>query len=73
MSSIPLAAVILGLSLGTVFLFLCDASLSRIARKQSELEEAKKTGSHKARLQYPHIDLSRCLGCGTCVRACPES
>jgi len=33
---------------------------------------ARETGSHRARLQYPEIDLSRCIGCGTCVQACPE-
>lgn len=35
-------------------------------------EEARARGSHKARLQYPEVDLSRCIGCGICVKACPE-
>lgn len=34
--------------------------------------EARRSGSHRARLQHPHVDLSRCIGCGTCVAACPE-
>ena len=25
-----------------------------------------------ARLQHPKIDLANCIGCGACVRACPE-
>ena len=36
------------------------------------IEDAKEKGSHKAQLQYPIVDLSRCLGCATCIRACPE-
>lgn len=38
----------------------------------AERKLARETGSHRARLQYPEIDLSRCIGCGTCVAACPE-
>ncbi|MCA8941898.1 MAG: 4Fe-4S dicluster domain-containing protein, partial [Planctomycetes bacterium] len=37
-----------------------------------ERATAVETGSAKARLQHPHIDLSLCMGCGACVRACPE-
>ncbi|MBI5361778.1 MAG: NAD(P)-binding domain-containing protein [Planctomycetes bacterium] len=35
-------------------------------------ERAVRAGSEKAQLQHPVIDLSRCLGCGKCVTACPE-
>ncbi|MEZ6016774.1 MAG: NAD(P)-binding domain-containing protein [Planctomycetota bacterium] len=49
------------------------------AREQSvrekvsaEVAVARERGSDRARLQYPHVDLSRCLGCGLCVSACPE-
>ncbi|MCE9595102.1 MAG: NAD(P)-binding domain-containing protein [Planctomycetes bacterium] len=38
----------------------------------TERERAIRAGSHKARLQHPAIDLSRCIGCGLCVTACPE-
>jgi thioredoxin reductase/Pyruvate/2-oxoacid:ferredoxin oxidoreductase delta subunit len=38
----------------------------------SERQRAVASGTHAARLQYPHVDLARCLGCGTCVQACPE-
>ena len=37
-----------------------------------ELADARQRGSREARLQYPQIDLARCLGCGTCIAACPE-
>ncbi|MFQ5504325.1 MAG: NAD(P)-binding domain-containing protein [Planctomycetota bacterium] len=40
--------------------------------KLSELDEAKLLGSYKAKLQYPQVDLSLCIGCGTCIQACPE-
>jgi thioredoxin reductase/Pyruvate/2-oxoacid:ferredoxin oxidoreductase delta subunit len=33
---------------------------------------AEHTGAAKAELQHPVVDLSNCLGCGSCVRACPE-
>jgi len=38
----------------------------------AEVAVARERGSDRARLQYPHVDLSRCLGCGLCVAACPE-
>ncbi len=46
--------------------------LRSFARNHRERAEAKEKGSHKARLQYPDINLSQCIGCGTCIRACPE-
>ncbi|MFH1921020.1 MAG: 4Fe-4S dicluster domain-containing protein [Planctomycetota bacterium] len=69
---ILLAALILSLTLGILFLFLCEADLGHTAERIADRAEARKRGSHQARLQYPHIDLSRCIGCGTCVKACPE-
>jgi len=35
-------------------------------------ERAREAGADRAQLQHPVVDLSRCLGCGTCVAACPE-
>lgn len=37
-----------------------------------ERAKARELGSHRARLQHPKIDLANCIGCGACVRACPE-
>ena len=48
------------------------AELSKLARGLEERRQAKERGSHRARLQHPHVDLGRCMGCGACVRACPE-
>lgn len=44
----------------------------RLRAVLGEVRQAKESGSAKARLQYPWVDLSRCIGCGTCVSACPE-
>ncbi len=44
----------------------------QLRSRLSEVSEAKQRGSHRARLQFPNIDLSRCFGCGLCVKACPE-
>jgi len=35
-------------------------------------EQAARAGADGALLQHPVVDLSRCLGCATCVAACPE-
>ncbi|MCC6672939.1 MAG: NAD(P)-binding domain-containing protein, partial [Planctomycetes bacterium] len=48
------------------------AELRRMAAALREREDAAHVGADRARLQHPVIDLSRCLGCGTCVDACPE-
>ncbi|MFT6109933.1 MAG: Pyruvate/2-oxoacid:ferredoxin oxidoreductase delta subunit, partial [Planctomycetota bacterium] len=45
---------------------------SRMARTVDQRRDARERGSHEARLQHPHIDLTRCMGCGICVTACPE-
>jgi thioredoxin reductase len=42
------------------------------AANLAERHTAKMRGSHQARLQHPSIDLSKCIGCGACVTACPE-
>ena len=60
--------------LGLSFLGLLSRKRETTALRRTllEREEARKKGTHKAQLQYPHIDLSLCIGCGACIRACPE-
>ncbi|MGK0484030.1 MAG: thioredoxin reductase (NADPH) [Planctomycetota bacterium] len=43
-----------------------------MAKTLERRDVAVEQGAAKAELQHPVIDLSRCLGCGTCVAACPE-
>ena len=38
----------------------------------AERESAQARGTARARLQHPVIDLTHCIGCATCVAACPE-
>jgi len=62
------------LTLGVVCLSLWRRRLELAAygHNARQLADAKERGSHSARLQHPEIDLSRCIGCGLCVQACPE-
>lgn len=43
---------------------------SRIDR--GRLAEAEELGIDRPKAQYPYIDPGICIGCGGCVRACPE-
>jgi len=36
------------------------------------IRDAQQQGMNQALTQHPQIDRYRCLGCGSCVRACPE-
>ncbi len=69
---ILLSALVLGLSTAIAAIAFRRAESTHLRAALGERERARATGGHKARLQHPHIDLSRCIGCGTCVAACPE-
>ncbi|MFQ5654727.1 MAG: NAD(P)-binding domain-containing protein [Planctomycetota bacterium] len=60
------------------FLILVGAWQRRIDRRVTgrlyqEIEDAESRGTAKAIAQHPQIDPLLCIGCATCVRACPES
>lgn len=48
------------------------AELARMGQAVRRRKRAQEQGSATAQLQYPIVDLSRCLGCATCVAICPE-
>ena len=48
------------------------SALSLTRESLREIRSARTRGSAKARLQYPAVDLSQCIGCGACIKACPE-
>lgn len=68
-----LIALVLLLGLAVAYLRLRQAERGRNTESIAERVKARKHGTHKARLQYPNIDISRCIGCGTCVESCPEA
>lgn len=50
--------------------------LLKFRRSQKETEhrrkEAKELGIDRPRAQYPQVNRTLCIGCGSCVQACPE-
>ncbi|MGE3965882.1 MAG: NAD(P)-binding domain-containing protein [Planctomycetota bacterium] len=38
----------------------------------AEIRDAKSQGTDKPLAQHPQIDVQACIGCGSCVAACPE-
>ena len=67
-----LAVVVVALGVALLFASARRAELGRMEQRLNRRQLAVRSGSDQAQLQYPVVDLSRCLGCGTCVAACPE-
>ena len=67
-----LIAIALGLGLAVAAITARNRGLRELAAGLEQRKSARERGSHRARLQYPFIDLTNCIGCGSCVRACPE-
>jgi thioredoxin reductase (NADPH) len=41
-------------------------------RARKRFEELKMIGLHETTTMHPHIDVTSCIGCGGCVKVCPE-
>ena len=71
MSWTALISLVLVTGLLLVTALLRRQSHRRMRTSVRARQQAEEVGA-TAQLQHPVIDLSRCLGCGTCVSACPE-
>lgn len=67
-----LGVLVLALGTALAVLFRRRGELAGMERAVVRHGEVARAGGAEAQLQYPEIDLSRCLGCGTCVAVCPE-
>ncbi len=45
---------------------------SKGRRARRRFEELQIAGLHEATSMHPHIDVTNCIGCGACVKVCPE-
>src|SRR5688572_13890378 len=73
MSWTVLCGLVLALGIALLAALARRAELARMAKRVRERETAVRHGTAEAQLRHPVVDLSRCLGCGTCVAACPEN
>jgi thioredoxin reductase/NAD-dependent dihydropyrimidine dehydrogenase PreA subunit len=68
-------ALVWGVSLAVVAAIVLPYVLAFRRRRhadRSRKEEAVRLGVDRPHAQFPFIDPMRCIGCGTCVDACPE-
>src|SRR6267143_1869498 len=60
---------------GAIVLVLVVSHLRRMRKKEAAARAAAERGklfSEGPRAQHPHIDATKCIGCGACVEVCPE-
>jgi thioredoxin reductase (NADPH) len=71
LETIMIWIVVLTLVVGSVMVYATRFRRQR-ALDTKRLEQTRELGMDKASGQYPLIDTGACIGCGTCVAACPE-
>ncbi len=71
MESILIWVLVLALVTTSVAIYAVRFRRQR-ARDSQRLHQTRELGMDKAAGQYPLIDAGVCIGCGTCVDACPE-
>lgn len=62
----------LGVWLIVLWLWECRIRHHQRTRHLADWEESKQVGTHLPIAQHPQIDPYLCIGCGCCVRSCPE-
>jgi len=72
MSWTLLASLVAALGATLLVRLMRRAELARMHESVRAREVAEEAGAKEAQLNHPVVDLTRCLGCGTCVDACPE-
>ena len=71
MSWLLLLGIVRALGLAFLATLSRQGELRRMQKSLVQRERAQRATSREL-LRHPVVDLSRCLGCGTCVTACPE-
>jgi thioredoxin reductase (NADPH) len=68
-------AILWGVSVALVVAIVLPYALSFRRRRHADRarkEEAARLGFDRPTAQYPFVDAGLCVGCGSCVKACPE-
>lgn len=68
-----LTGLVLVLGFLSAIAFLRRAELGSMRRSLEDRDLANQQGAREAQLQHPVVDLTRCMGCSTCVAVCPET
>ena len=72
MSDTLLTTVIAVTIIGAVLIPYILHTSRKEKRAKDRFKELQITGLHAAAAVHPHIDVLNCIGCGSCVAACPE-
>jgi thioredoxin reductase/Pyruvate/2-oxoacid:ferredoxin oxidoreductase delta subunit len=75
MTNLPINDILIYAALGLLLAISVVRSVKRLREKEGRARAAAaRSGLHSngPRAQHPHIDVTRCIGCGTCADACPE-
>ncbi len=67
-----LIAVIIALPVALFFLRRYLRHLTQNEERAQRMVAMQRPQSHKPRGLHPHIDATRCIGCGSCTTVCPE-
>lgn len=73
MSFAALALLVAALAFALLCAWARRRELAGMEQVVTQQRDAERRGGARAQLQHPFVDLSRCLGCGKCVEACPEA